>query len=469
MALNYKIHLLWGFLLAIVACTGNELFPDENYNGNKSTNSQNIQRSEEEALHIANTFFQERKDLTRSTTKSLFSAEARTLAPQVKVRSGQSYPAVDTTMYFINRGDNNGFLLVSGDKRHPAIIAYSNKGSLHLKDIRSSSPMSHYVEQYEKYISFEHDSATLAYDKEMRKRWGDKWKFKLIPLHPDSMKVPGAPTLEHDYPKTSRITFSPFEKEINWGQKYPYNITFTPIRDTTPPVGCAVIAMAQVLALYKQPQAVGDLQLHWDNIYNECANLKTLADTFYVKNKKLPPVSENNRLAILEVSSLCKKISKIAGTRYTTTAGSTYPEYMPPTMRKLGFSCSNLHPIEGKELVNELNNHRPVIITATGIVDTISNRRVGHGWIIDGYEIVTVEEHITHTATYLKLRISDNYYFRCNWGWNGGGLTAPNGSAYFSLDHLIPWVKTPQEKWYIPAYFDSILFGCTNIKYEKNE
>ena len=138
-------------------------------------------------------------------------------------------------------------------------------------------------------------------------------------------------------------------------------------------------------------------------------------------------------------------------------------------MRKLGFSCSNLHPIEGKELVNELNNHRPVIITATGIVDTISNRRVGHGWIIDGYEIVTVEEHITHTATYLKLRISDNYYFRCNWGWNGRGLTAPNGSAYFSLNHLIPWVKSPQEKWYIPAYFDSILLGCTNIKYKKNE
>ena len=62
MALNYKIHLLWGFLLAIVACTGNELLPDENYKGNKSTNSQNIQRSEEEALHIANTFFQERKE-----------------------------------------------------------------------------------------------------------------------------------------------------------------------------------------------------------------------------------------------------------------------------------------------------------------------------------------------------------------------------------------------------------------------
>ena len=165
MALNYKIHLLWGFLLAIVACTGNELLLNENYNGNKSTNSQNIQRSEEEALHIANVFFQERKDFTRSTAKSLFSAEARTLAPQVKVRSEQSYPAVDTTMYFINRGDNNGFLLVSGDKRHPAIIAYSNKGSLHLKDIRSSSPMSHYVEQYEKYISFEHDSATLAYVK----------------------------------------------------------------------------------------------------------------------------------------------------------------------------------------------------------------------------------------------------------------------------------------------------------------
>ena len=59
MALNHKIHLLWGFLFAIVACTGNELLPSENYNGNKSTNSQNIQRSEEEALHIANTFFQE--------------------------------------------------------------------------------------------------------------------------------------------------------------------------------------------------------------------------------------------------------------------------------------------------------------------------------------------------------------------------------------------------------------------------
>ena len=61
MALNHKIHLLWGFLFAIVACTGNELLPSENYNGNKSTNSQNIQRSEEEALHIANTFFQEKK------------------------------------------------------------------------------------------------------------------------------------------------------------------------------------------------------------------------------------------------------------------------------------------------------------------------------------------------------------------------------------------------------------------------
>lgn len=459
--MKFRNFLLFLILLpSIIGCNDSRgLFEDSPVRP-QATSTSNIQRSSEEAIQIAKQFFHEDNPSTRSPQQTSYSVEGRTHS--INVRSERRYNSVDTTMFYVNRGRNEGFVIVSGDKRIPyPIIGFAKEGSFHHEDVEENSNLQTYIITYEKYISFVHDAKTLAYDKHMRDSLGSRWQFKLIPLHPDSLKLPGSPTLSHDYPKSYTYYHSINNSEsIKWGQKAPYNGLFNPINGNRPPAGCVVTAISQLCAINNQPQVIDNNILRWKDIHAACNPSGKLSESNSPLNKNY----REWRNAINDVQHLYSKIALLSGTKYTSKGGITEVDSIPTTLRKLGYSCSKDHAINGEELVTELDNNNPIILTGSS-----RERNATHAWLVDGYCRYSREYYVEHTAEYLILDIEWEYYFHCNWGWDGRGVNGKNGNGYFSLAHLAPWFQQQDGNWKQSFNFNYWMGCFTNIKYIGHE
>lgn len=452
-----------GILLATVGCSEQDAFLSQPQQLDVQKEAQSFQRTRTEALEEATAFFNTKSPNTRTSIDESFTCEAR-VRDSYSTRGSKTEQEVDTTLYFINRGNDDGFVVVSGDKRHRAIVGYALRGRFALKDVEENSNLQHYVRTYERFISFVHDSATLAYDKRMRDKYGNKWKLQLIPLHPDSMKLPGAPSLRQEYPKYYKWPTRSHQFVLSWGQKYPYNQQITPINGVRPSAGCVITAIAQLLAMHQQPKEVGNVQLHWTDIMHSLKNGR-----LFLAEKEIP--TQLWLKSAEEVAGLYRVIANYSGTVYGSRGGHTEVDSVPTTLQKLGYTCSEDHAVDAEEIVSEINAARPVIMSGYS-----KRRNASHAWVVDAYELVRKEEYITHTAEFMKLKVTDAYYFRCNWGWDGRGTTTPNenSDAYFSLDHLLPYNRVVREgkdidEWY-QDYDFKYWMGCfTNIKYVGHE
>jgi len=99
-----------------------------------ATNVLAISRTSIEALSIANSFYQKAQVSTKKMSSDLSTLKlAYTCTDGISTRSTS-----DKAFYYIfNRGENNGFIIVSGDDRAKDILGYSDVGKF---DINSLPP-----------------------------------------------------------------------------------------------------------------------------------------------------------------------------------------------------------------------------------------------------------------------------------------------------------------------------------------
>ena len=299
--------------------------------------------------------------------------------------------AADACYYVFNVGTDQGFVIVSGDDRSPAILGYADNGTFSDQDMPDN--MRAWLQGYEDQM-----------------RWMDEHDYHLA----------SAPR------KTTRATILPLIT-TTWDQGDPYNRLcpsfFTGNRSVT---GCVATAMAQVMYYHRWPQTstanipAYDCATSWGE-YGKIHIDEHAATTFEWDNMRSSYdgatgdsyTAQCNAVATL--MAYCGASVKMnysdsyngGSSASTTTAAAalrTYFDYDASThiIDRTSYTSSEWDDL----IYEEINAGRPVLYSG-------QSTGGGHAFVIDGYD-------------------TDNY-FHVNWGWNG------NNNGYFLLSVLNPY------------------------------
>lgn len=272
--------------------------------------------------------------------------------------------------YIFNVGNDQGFVIVSGDDRTEEILGYSDTGSFDEENM--PEPLKAWLEGYEREIE------------------------SIVEADPSETSV-SSPRKALE--KTKK-TIAPLITSM-WGSGYPYN-SKTPMNSSTglhSGLGCGTVALSQLMYYYKK-QNVSSLmssinssipagtKLDWDNMLDEYLDLP----------------SKNYSTTQLNAVSNFMYYCALALNINFSNGASSLSKQVPALTKYFGFNPSiafisrEYYSTEEWESIiyNELINDRPVAYYG---YYKHSGSTTGHIFIVDGYDISGL--------------------FHINWGWKG--------------------------------------------------
>ena len=284
--------------------------------------------------------------------------------------------------YIINRGQNEGFVIVAADDRAYTILGYSDTGSINLAT--APAALTEWIQSYTEEINSIGDQANA-----------------------------GGPSL----PEKKYHAVSPLLGETAWNQGYPYN-QMTPyyVGTNHAATGCAATAMAQILFYHRYPaQGRGQNSFHTTQ-YNMSLSVDFSQST-YQWNLMKPVYGEwDSNESRDAVALLMRDCGYAINMDYGAVSGAA-PDAWPKALiayfdydRSLcnRYRANYTHEEWNSIIRNELDAGRPVF--AGGFADS-----GGHAFVFDGYD----EDGLIHV----------------NWGWGG----VSNG--YFRTSALTPAIQ----------------------------
>ena len=283
-------------------------------------------------------------------------------------RKANAQESESSYYYIFNVGNDEGFVIVSGDDRTEQILGYSDSGSFDEENM--PEPLKEWLDGYAKEMESIIEVDANEYESLSPRRAQEKTKKSIAPL------------------TTSK-----------WGSGYPYS-SKTPIRSTTglhSGLGCATVALSQLLYYYKDfnvkttTSSISSIpagtKLDWENMLDE-----------YIE---LPSINYNTT-QLNAVSNFMYYCALALGVNFSNGSASV-TKHIPTLKNYFGFDTSltyvnrEYYSVEEWEnvLYNELINDRPILYN--GFFKNPDY--VGHSFIVDGYD--------------------NSGLFHVNWGWNG--------------------------------------------------
>lgn len=282
----------------------------------------------------------------------------------------------NSAYYVFNAGNDNGFVIVSGDDRTEQILGYSDTGSFDENDV--PKPLQHVLNRYQKEIE----------------ALGD---LEVIPTSTPKKVI-----------EKTRKAIAPMTTS-KWGHGYPYDQN-TPLSGTKhTSVGCIPTAVGQFLYYYRDksvksttadiPNGTGTIKsgttIDWANMLDE-----------YAFNSGY---TETQIDAVANFLLYCGRSMKAT---YGSSTDVTYSNILPALTNYFGYNGESTviykdfySPQEWNDIIyNELINGRIVLLAGE------TTGADGHAFIADGYD-------------------SDDF-FHINWGWFG------RYNGYFKLSVL---------------------------------
>lgn len=289
-------------------------------------------------------------------------------------------------LYVFNVGDNDGYVVVSGDDRTEEILGYGTKG--HLDNWLMPDNMRAFLQEYADAIRLLDKRGITA------------------PAHRASRRI------------SDKAAIAPLLKST-WNQGQPYNAACPVIDGTLSVTGCVATAMAQVMYYHKWPSAATTVEIP---SYTSNGNLGEkqldalpagmVFDWSSMKdNYQWGWGSTAGEMAVAQLMRACGQSVQM---QYGTESGAavasvayalvTYFDYEETTTKYL--SRNNYSYNDWQEIIyKELEAGRPVLYGG-------QSSGGGHAFVCDGY--------------------SEDDFFHINWGWGG------NSDNYFRLRLLDP-------------------------------
>lgn len=324
---------------------------------------------------------------------SFFSRQSRSSSPNAMLKlvwegnQKQSRTTETPAFYVFNRGNEEGFVIISGNDNTRPVLAYSYEGSFDGRDMPDNVKawMTALEEGVRCQVKQAHTRSSRA-----SKEWNEVTQF--------------SKEIDLDTP--------------NWNQSSPYNLKCPVVNGTHCYPGCANTATAIVMGFHKWPDhGIGTLPKYTTGSYSLSIPALPLGEKYiwdimpYINNN--PEDFQNaesvNAVATLmyHVAVLGKADFSISGTgSYLGTIRDALPVYMKYSPKIKYLQRKNYtDEVWNQKIRDEIDANRPVVYEG---FDDYS----GHAFVIDGY--------------------NDAGYFNVNWGW--GGLY----NGFYSLDDMAP-------------------------------
>ena len=334
--------------------------------------------TEEQARAKAQSFLQ---------TRHLLSG-GRRLAPARTPKELQSAPTGKAALYVFNVGEQDGFVIVSGDDRARSVLGYADSGSFDADQAPAAlrEMLAIYARQIEMISQAE---------------------AKSNPSARSQRRISG--TMADVTPLLT----------TTWNQGDPYNAYCPTLNDQTALTGCVATAMAQIAYYYKYPTAQVPSLAAYTSETNKI-NVSAWGATTFDWNNMLDNYdagySNDQKAAVATLMRYCGQAAQMD---YGFTSGAYNGDALVAFKDKLGYNANAefrsaaSYSADGWEdlIYKELNEGRPVYYSALNGEEGCDVS--GHAFVIDGYQ-------------------ADGNYFHVNWGWGGGS------NGYFNLFALDP-------------------------------
>lgn len=293
-----------------------------------------------------------------------------------------------SSYYVFNKGENNGFIIVSADERTKPILAYSTEGSF------NTSTLPH----------------TLKY-------WLNVYNKEILSIQSADKKLTTTINNTETANNSSYASsIAPLLGTIKWNQGEPYNnlCPLIPPANTTKSVtGCVATGMAQVMMFHKWP-----ISGTGSNTYISRSNSIQLTQNFAGTNYDWANMINTYSAASTEaqktaVATLMYHCGVAVSMDYGTTSSASTLAMANALKNNFGYD-SNLQQFqrnyytrtEWKNMLkSELNTMKPLLYAG-------DSNDGGHLFVCDGYDA--------------------NDLFHFNWGWGG------QSNGYFQLSALDP-------------------------------
>ena len=380
--------------LVLTACSSEEpITPPNQVNDAMGANPYRVSLTD--ALKNADALLGELSEgeVTRSVERKVESVEYYS-------RPGTRSLGGDTLLYLVNYADDAGFALLSADSRLRPIYAISDEGSMSFSDTTYNKGLALFARGVEAEITSLPNLPYIPVDSLINQ-----------PIFPDFggtyIKSKVAPLL------TASVR--------GWGQGSPYNKLCIIDGNQYAYVGCAAVAVGQIMSYYNYPNPFGDIYFNWTLMkngmdYDDVALLLRLLG------------DEDN---------LDMEYHLYGGDE----GSGASPKRVRPTFINMGyndpgnllnFSSAYVRSYLDKTLTN-MDGGGPVFVCGYG---TNSNgQRIGHAWVIDGY--IQYESKGTLVPGGYLLH---DILFHCVWGWGG------DSNGYFYWDRANRFGGDPIEK-----------------------
>ena len=294
--------------------------------------------------------------------------------PNVRTRSVDAN--VDTLLYIVNYEDNQGFAIMSADRRALPIYAISDTGHF---EINEDSP--------EALVA---NINSAKYDVLSRIEGAQ-------PVNP-GWSLPPWPLWkgwDNDIEYKIPPKLSLFQSRMSYHDPYSkYCYTADGIKSYS---GCVAIALEQILSFHKWPGQIESLTLNWNKINSG---------------------SDNEALArLLEILGRKDYLSLNYKTNEHPASGNVYN--VPDVLKKLKYLNVNnfIGFYENPDIVVDALHTAPIFMTAgTSLPDGD-----GHAWVIDGMIRYKVDDTLLQPSVGGFVDFHYSYYslYHCVWGWKG--------------------------------------------------
>ncbi|QRX64128.1 C10 family peptidase [Dysgonomonadaceae bacterium zrk40] len=391
------------FIAHFIACSNDEV-DEKSFFTEDSTVANVFKVSEDEAKETLMSFLDQfdsnSSNVVRSTSKrTIKDIQAYNVNPTTRSSSDYDYEIpddVETLFYLINFDNDQGFGIVSGDKRTTPVLAVVDEGSLSLDTLSRVKNTG--------FLMFLDQAVEM--------------QMQEIVMIEDDGGGGGSGGSSNSTPTV--ILDLPIRLKTKWSQHSPYN-KFAPNGVN----GCVMTAAAQALSFF---QTVGYVQwqdnnsygssvLNWSQIIADCEDL----DGWYSGYSGYGKLIDSRHFqSALQVSHLMRFLGVVLNADYKSNGqtGADTGDAVKYLKNWCDLSSSTvLYNYDATGVRNALIQNSNCLIMARshanrtnrflGIIYTYED---GHAWIIDGLRRIRYGSSSSSSIT---------DYVHCNWGWGG--------------------------------------------------
>jgi hypothetical protein len=341
-------------------------------------------RNSADALVLANSFHQK----NQKGTVKLMSVESSALKLVYSCTDGVATRSAGENAYYyvFNVGNDNGFIIVSGDDRAKDVLGYSDNGTFDINSLPTS---------FSSWLSF----------------YKDEMKY-LMSQQESASTYSASTTVGTRSVYASSV--SPLLGNIKWNQSSPYN-NLCPLINTTTraATGCVATAMSQVMRYYKYPAKGTGSNAYTTKTLNQQLSVDFSATTYDWDNMTETYGSLSTAAQQNAVATLLYHAGVAVSMDYGESSAASSINMGIALINNFNYDANIQHYLrdfytiaEWVDMIKtELNAKRPVLYSG-------QSSGGGHQFVCDGYD--------------------GNGLFHFNWGWSG------MSDGYFELSALNP-------------------------------